>query len=84
LIFSLSLSPDLAPSKAYIGYPKTFISVGECEAFRKELVMSDISKPDMSVYCVLVYKFSHDLLPVMYSENKDFLRYKLLEKNLRS
>ena len=44
----------------------------------------DISKPDMSVFCVLVYKFSHNLLPVMYSENKDFLRYKLLEKHLRS
>lgn len=30
------LSPDLAPSGAYIGYPKTFVSVGECEAFKRE------------------------------------------------
>ena len=29
-------SPDLAPSGAYIGYPNTFISVGECEAFKRE------------------------------------------------
>ena len=29
-------APDLAPPGSYIGYPRTFISVGECEAFKRE------------------------------------------------
>ena len=32
----LPLSIDLAPSGAYVGYPKTFISIGEWEAFKRE------------------------------------------------
>jgi len=36
LLSSPLLSANLAPSGAYIGYPKTFISVGECEAFKRE------------------------------------------------
>jgi hypothetical protein len=27
---------DLAPRGSYVGYPRTFISVGECEAFKRE------------------------------------------------
>lgn len=44
----------------------------QCKSWDCKLMITrrDISKPDMSV---LVYSLSHNLLPVMYSENKDYL-----------
>lgn len=43
-----------------------------------------ISKPDKTLFCFSVYCLSHDLFHAIYSENKDFHRYILLEKHLRS
>ncbi|KAK2460207.1 hypothetical protein APHAL10511_007798 [Amanita phalloides] len=36
LFSSPLLSGNLAPTGSYVGYPKTFISIGECEAWRME------------------------------------------------
>ncbi|KAF8627858.1 hypothetical protein AX15_004205 [Amanita polypyramis BW_CC] len=36
LLFSPLLSANLAPNGSYTGYPRTFISVGGCEAWRRE------------------------------------------------
>jgi len=44
----------------------------------------DISKPDKTPFCFSVYCLSHDLFHVIYSENKDFYGFILLEKHLRS
>ena len=60
------------------------------EKKRKQLLDGDdrltiyISKPDKTPFCFSVYYLSQDLLRVIYSENKDFHRYILLEKHLRS
>jgi len=43
-----------------------------------------ISKPDKTPFCFSVYCLSHDLFHVIYSENKYFHGYILLEKHLRS
>ena len=42
-----------------------------------------ISKPDKTPFCFLVNSLSYDLVPVIYSKNKDFHWYIFLEKNLR-
>jgi hypothetical protein len=42
-----------------------------------------ISKPDKTPFCFLGYCLFHDLLDVIYSENKDFRGYILLEKKSR-
>ena len=43
-----------------------------------------ISKPDKTLFSFSVYYLTHDLLHVIYSENKDFHGYIFLEKHLRS
>jgi hypothetical protein len=43
-----------------------------------------ISKPDKTLFCFSVYSLSHNILLVIYSENKDFSGYILLEKHFRS
>ena len=46
--------------------------------------ITDISKPDKTPFCFPVYSLSHNLVLTIYSENKDFHGYILLEKKLRS
>ena len=48
------------------------------------LTLLAISKPDKTPFCFSVYCLSHDLFHAIYSENKDFRGYILLEKHLRS
>ena len=63
MIILSSLSTDLAPSGAYIGYPKTFISVGECEAFKRECeelvskMVSDGVDVDFNIQADAVHDF---------------------------
>ena len=45
---------------------------------------NSISKPDKTPFCFAVYCLSRDLFHAIYSENKDFHGYILLEKHLRS
>ena len=59
-------------------------SLGKIDLMRMLYAMSSISKPDKTVFCSLAYSLFHNILLVIYSENKDFPRYILLEKHLRS
>jgi len=43
-----------------------------------------ISKPDKTAFCVLQIKICHNLIIVIYSENKDLCGYRLQEKQMRS
>ena len=57
---------------------------GKIEVRRKEILSKFISKPDKTPFCFPVYSLSHNLVLIIYSENKDFHGYILLEKQLRS
>ena len=58
-------------------------SSGKCQKY-VETRSLHVSKPDKTAFCSLGYSLSHDILLVIYSENKDFPGFILLEKHLRS
>jgi hypothetical protein len=67
-----------------IGYTKSCCFLISSQISYTKNFVKNISKPDMTAFCVSVYSFSHNVLLVIHSKNKDFWVYKLLENHWRS